>query len=74
MGNGLVMSKSSLIVVTGGSGRFGSVLKNYKSKTISNRMANIGEYNEFISFFVSDKAKYANGSCIVIDGGLTSIV
>ena len=32
MGNGLVMSKSSLIVVTGGSGRFGSVLKNYKSK------------------------------------------
>jgi len=51
-----------------------SFLKNYKSKTISNRMAKIGEYNEFISFFVSDKAKYANGSCVVIDGGLTSIV
>ena len=30
--NGLLMSKSSLIIVTGGSGRFGSVLKNYKSK------------------------------------------
>ena len=31
-----------------------SFLKNYKSKTISNRMANIGEYNEFISFFDCD--------------------
>ena len=30
--NGSVMSKSNLIVVTGGSGRFGSILKNYKLK------------------------------------------
>ncbi len=30
-GNGLAMSKSKLIVVTGGSGRFGSALQKYKS-------------------------------------------
>ena len=32
MGNGLVMSKSKMIVVTGGNGRFGKVLKKYKQK------------------------------------------
>jgi len=49
-------------------------IKNYKSKTISNRMGRQDEYNEIISFFISDKAKYVNGSCIVVDGGLTSII
>lgn len=48
--------------------------KNYKKKTISNRMARVGEYNEIINFFCSDKANYINGSCIVVDGGATSIL
>ena len=49
-------------------------INNYRSKTISNRMANKSEYNDFISFYASDKARYANGSCIVVDGGATSIL
>ena len=48
--------------------------KKYSSKTIINRMANLSEYNEFVSFFASEKAKYATGSCVVIDGGATSIL
>jgi NAD(P)-dependent dehydrogenase (short-subunit alcohol dehydrogenase family) len=48
--------------------------KNYIKKTISNRMARVGEYNEIINFFCSDKANYVNGSCIIVDGGATSIL
>ena len=48
--------------------------KKYSSKTVTNRMANLSDYNEFISFFASEKARYATGSCVVIDGGATSIL
>lgn len=49
-------------------------LKNYYSKTISNKMAHVKDYNELISFLASDSSKYINGSCIVADGGATSII
>ena len=49
-------------------------IKKYSSKTVTNRMANLSDYNEFISFFASEKARYATGSCVVIDGGATSIL
>ena len=40
-------------------------LKNYYSKTISNKMVHVKDYNELISFLASDSSKYINGSCIV---------
>ena len=49
-------------------------LKNYYSKTISNKMASVKDYSELISFLASDNSKYINGSCIVADGGATSII
>ncbi len=49
-------------------------INNYNSKTILNRMAKSEEYNELISFLSSEKSKYITGSCIVADGGATSII
>lgn len=49
-------------------------LKNYKKKTILNKMADLNEYNEYIDFFGSKKNSYMSGSCIVIDGGATNIL
>ena len=51
-----------------------SFIKNYNSKTISNRMARAEEYNELVNFLSSEKSKYITGSCIVADGGATSII
>ncbi|MDB4084541.1 SDR family oxidoreductase [Candidatus Pelagibacter sp.] len=47
--------------------------KNYKNKTIINRMALLNEYNEYLKFFSSQKASYSTGTCVVIDGGATNI-
>lgn len=49
-------------------------LKNYKKKTILNRMAKADEYNEYIDFFGAPNNTYMTGSCILIDGGATSIL
>ena len=46
----------------------------YNSKTISNRMAKKGEYNEILNFYCSDKASYVSGSCVFVDGGALSIL
>jgi hypothetical protein len=44
------------------------------SRNISNRMAKVGEYNEILNFYCSDKASYISGSCIFVDGGALSIL
>lgn len=49
-------------------------IKEYSKKTIIGRMANIGEYNNYIDFFISEKNSYCTGSCIIIDGGATNII
>ncbi|MBD1166875.1 SDR family oxidoreductase [Pelagibacterales bacterium SAG-MED09] len=46
----------------------------YNSKNISQRMAKVGEYNEIINFYCSDKASYVSGSCVYVDGGALSIL
>jgi NAD(P)-dependent dehydrogenase (short-subunit alcohol dehydrogenase family) len=46
----------------------------YNSKNISNRMAKIGEYNEILKFYCSDKPSYVSGSCVFVDGGALSIL
>jgi NAD(P)-dependent dehydrogenase (short-subunit alcohol dehydrogenase family) len=46
----------------------------YNSRNISNRMAKVGEYNEILNFYCSDKASYISGSCIFVDGGALSIL
>tara|TARA_Y100000389_G_C17439078_1_gene507454 strand:+ start:252 stop:1004 length:753 start_codon:yes stop_codon:yes gene_type:complete len=48
--------------------------KNYNNKTIINRMAMLNEYNEYLKFFSSKKASYSSGTCVIIDGGATSIL
>ena len=48
-------------------------VKRYEKKTILNRMAKIGEYNDYIDFLGSDLNNYMSGSCVVIDGGATNI-
>jgi len=47
--------------------------KQYSKKTIALRMAKLGEFNEYIKFFISKKSSYSNGTCITIDGGATNI-
>ena len=49
-------------------------MKRYNRKTILNRMANVEEYNNYIDFFGGDTNNYMTGSCVVIDGGATSIL
>lgn len=49
-------------------------IKNYSKKTIIGRMANIGEYNNYIDFFTSEQNSYCTGSCVIIDGGATNII
>ena len=46
----------------------------YKSKIISKEMASHTEYNNLFSFLASEESKYINGSCLVADGGATSII
>ena len=48
-------------------------VKRYEKKTVLNRMAKIGEYNDYIDFLGSDLNNYMSGSCVVIDGGATNI-
>lgn len=49
-------------------------IKKYTSKTVIGRMASINEYNNYLDFFISKKNSYCTGSCIIIDGGATSIL
>lgn len=46
--------------------------KNYKKKTILNKMAKRTDYNALLNFVISDNSSYINGSSIIIDGGATS--
>ena len=49
-------------------------IKNYKKKTISERLASVDEIVDYISFFASNKSSYSSGTCINIDGGALSIL
>ena len=49
-------------------------VNSYKKKTILKRMAKINEYNSYIDFLGGNLNTYMSGSCIVIDGGATSII
>ncbi len=49
-------------------------IKSYENKTILKRMAKVDEYNNYIDFLGGDLNNYMSGSCVVIDGGATSII
>ena len=51
-----------------------SFINKYNNKTILKRMAEVDEYNPYIDFFGVETNDYMTGSCIVVDGGATSIL